>query len=426
MTVGGATFTLVLRVDGSDAEVTRAAIDSPDQGAFDLPVEGLTVQSGLVRFAAPTVGARFEGRLSDDGATLTGTLTQGAALPLVFTRTAQTASVAAPARPQHPLPPFPYRAEEVSIETPTPGVSLAGTLTLPSGPGPFPAALLITGSGIQDRDETIFSHKPFLVIADALTRRGIAVLRVDDRGVGGSTGDPTGATTADFASDARAAFAWLANRPDIVRGGVGLIGHSEGGTIAPMVAATDPRVAFVVMIAGPAVPGDQLLTEQSRRGQLASGLPEAVVAANTAVQASVTQAMARHADDPDAAAEAVRAAMAEGGAPPAAAEQAASQARRPWLRWFVAHDPRPGLVALKTPLLAVYGGKDVQVPAEQSAAALRELAPGAEIVVLPDLNHLMQTAATGLPAEYPTIEETFSPEALNLIVNWVARTTGVD
>lgn len=423
--VGGQSLRVVLNVDA----VGGATVDSPDQGVNGLPVSGLSVQGGVVRFAIPAANGSFEGTLTDAGRTVNGVLSQGgASLPLVLTRVMELAPSAPPSRapepaalrPQTPQAPFPYRSEDVVIATPTPGVQLAGTLTLPEGQGPFPAVLLITGSGQQDRDETVFGHKPFLVLADALSRRGVAVLRVDDRGVGGSTGPVAEATSADFAVDAEASVTFLESRADIARGRIGLIGHSEGGTIAPLVAGTDPDVAFLVMIAGPAVSGGDLLVEQSRAIQQASGLPPAMVEANVALQARIMAAVAANAGSARDVAAAVDPIFAEAGLPEAQRQAAAAQVSAPWTRWFVAHDPRPSLAALHIPVLALYGGKDAQVPAEQNAAALRAILPSAEIIVLPNLNHLMQPAVTGLPAEYAGIATTFDPEALKTIIDWVA------
>jgi pimeloyl-ACP methyl ester carboxylesterase len=422
--VGGQSIRVVFRVadDGS------AVMDSPDQGALGIPADRPVIEGGVIRIGVPTVGGRFEGALSDDGQTLTGALHQGAAtLPLVLARqAADAAAPAALARPQTPQPPYPYRAEEVAFDA-ADGVHLAGTLTLPEGQGPFPAVLLITGSGAQDRDETVFGHKPFLVLADALGRRGVAVLRVDDRGVGGSTGPMENVTTADFVGDAAGALTWLAARPGIDPARLGLIGHSEGGTIAPLVAGggSAPDPAFVVLIAGPAVSGGEVLTEQLRRFQTARGIDPAVVEANTALQARLMQTVAANAADAEATAAAVRTLLTGADVPAAAVEEGVQQASAAWTRWFVAHDPRPSLAALEVPVLAIYGGKDVQVPADQNAAAMREALPAAEIVVLPDLNHLMQTAGTGLPDEYARIEETIDPEALRIIVDWVAARSGL-
>lgn len=424
ISVAGQPIRVVFRI----AENGSATMDSPDQGALGIPTERPVAEGGVVRIGVPAVGGRFEGTLSEDGATLTGALHQGgAAVPLVLTRQpGEVTTAPALNRPQTPQPPFPYSADEVVIDAPD-GVKLAGTLTLPEGEGPHPAVLLITGSGAQDRDETVFGHKPFLVLADALTRRGVAVLRVDDRGVGGSSGPMQDLTTADFASDAAAAAAWLARRPGIDAARVGLIGHSEGGTIAPMVAQAvePPALAFVVLLAGPAVPGGEVLTEQARRFQLARGIDPEVVEANAALQARLMQTVAANADDEGATTSAARALLEEAGVSENLVEEGVQQVALAWTRWFVAHDPRPSLAALDVPVLAIYGGKDVQVPADQNATALREVLPAAEVVVLPELNHLLQTAGTGLPDEYAAIEETIDPEALAKIVDWVAARAGL-
>lgn len=425
--VGSQTLRVVLNVDA----VGGATMDSPDQGVNGLGVSGLSLQGGVVRFSIPAAGGSYEGTLTDGGRTLNGALNQGGiSLPLVLTRTMELTPSAPPAeatpqpvadnRPQTPQAPFPYRSEDVTIPTPTPGVQLAGTLTIPEGPGPFPAVLLITGSGQQDRDETVAGHKPFLILADALSRRGVAVLRVDDRGMGGSTGPVVTATSADFAVDAGASVAFLSGRPEIAHDRIGLIGHSEGGTIAPLVAQSDPRVAFIVLIAGPAVSGEALLVEQSRRIQLGSGIAPAVVDQNVAIQARIMHAVAQNAESADAAIAAVDAVLTEAGLPDAQRQTIAPQFANPWTRWFIAHDPTASLAALHVPVLAIYGGKDVQVPADQNAPALRAVLPSAEIVILPNLNHLMQPAETGLMAEYQTIPTTIDPSALSAIVDWVA------
>lgn len=228
LSAGGQSIRIVFRVDATG----NAVMDSPDQGARNIAVERPTLAGGVVRFVVPVLRGQYEGTRSDDGQTLTGVLSQGGAtLPLILTRTAATATLAA--RPQTPAPPFPYRSEAAAIDNAAaPGVRLAGTLTLPVGDGPFPAAILISGTGPQDRDETIEGHKAFAIWADVLTRRGVAVLRHDDRGVAASTGNYGAATQRDFASDVKAAFDWLAARPDIDPSRIGLIGHSEGASFA--------------------------------------------------------------------------------------------------------------------------------------------------------------------------------------------------
>ncbi|RZJ47006.1 MAG: alpha/beta fold hydrolase [Brevundimonas sp.] len=425
ISIGGQNLRVVLNVDA----VGGATLDSPDQGVTGLAVSSLSLQGGVVRFSAPAVGAGFEGSLVDGGRTLNGALTQGgASLPLVLTRSLELTPSAPPVvtpapvarRPQTPQAPFPYRSEDVVIPTTMAGVQLAGTLTVPEGLGPFPAVLLITGSGQQDRDETVFGHKPFWILADALTRQGVAVLRVDDRGVGGSTGPLATATSADFALDAGASVAFLNTRPEIAHARIGLIGHSEGGTIAPLVAEAHPNVAFVVLIAGPAVSGGDLLIEQSRATLQASGAAPAMVETTVGAQTRVMRAVAANAESADAVVAAVSPLLMEAGMSETQARTSAAQLSIPWSRWFIAHDPQTSLRALHVPLLAVYGGKDTQVPAEQNAVALRAVVPSAEIVTLPNLNHLMQPANTGLVAEYQTIETTFDPDALKTIVDWVA------
>jgi pimeloyl-ACP methyl ester carboxylesterase len=412
---GAAKLRLKLTIADEGGKLS-AVMDSLDQGA-KLPVASIEETAGEVVFTLPAIGGRYEGVLDPTRTVLTGTWSQGgASLPLTLTK---GVAPEAPKRPQTPQPPFPYRVDEVTIPTPTPGVTLAGTLTLPEGPGPFPAAVLISGSGPQDRDETLLGHKPFLVLADHLTRRGIAVLRYDDRGVAKSTGDFGAATTADFAVDAAAAAAWLRARPEIDTARVGLIGHSEGGLIAPLVASRDDRVAWTVLLAGPAVPGEAALVEQAKRIALATGAPAEAVAAQNAVFARAVAAVVAHADDPEAARREAEAVLVAAGTPKAQAEAAASQFATPWFRHFLTYDPAPALRDARGPMLALYGEKDLQVPPEQSAPVLKRLRPTAEVEVLPSLNHLFQTATTGSPQEYAQIEQTMAPTVLDRIAGWI-------
>lgn len=422
--VGETVIPIVIRV-AEAPDGLRAVMDSPSQGARDIPVADLTETSGGVRFTVPAVAGRFEGARSEDGSIWTGTLFQGAAsLPLILTRAAATAEVAAPpARPQTPVPPFPYAAEEVTFRNDGAGITLAGTLTVPEGAGPFPAVILLTGSGAQDRDQTIMGHKPFAVWADALTRRGVAVLRYDDRGMGGSDGGSMDETTADFAADARAAMDYLRTRPEIDANRIGLMGHSEGAATALIAASEGAPAAFVVMIAGPSVSGADILTEQSRQIVLASGGTEEQAVATEAIQARFMLAVLNNKDDGPAARTAIEALAAELGQPPAQAAAAARAMSSAWYRYFTAYDPAADIRRLTVPLLALYGERDRNVPAEQNAPHLRTLKPDAEVVVLPGLNHLMQHATTGLPNEYETITETLAPEAIAAVTDWVVQVT---
>ncbi len=244
----GLSLRIVVHVGKTSEGKLTAKMDSPDQGARGLNVDTITLDKTTLSFEMKTLLGRYEGKLNADGTEAAGTWTQaGNSLPLTLKKTDKATELR---RPQTPKSPFPYNVVEVSYQNKTGGVTLAGTLTEPEGPGPFPALILISGSGAQDRDETIFEHKPFLVLADALTRRGVAVLRLDDRGVGGSTGSTSASTSDDFAGDVLAGIAFLKARSEIDRTRLGLMGHSEGGIIAPMVAARSPDVAFIVLMAG--------------------------------------------------------------------------------------------------------------------------------------------------------------------------------
>ena len=421
LNVGGTSLPLVIRVEAGG----QVFMDSPAQNARGIPVTELSETGGVVRFTVPVAHGRFEGARSADGQTWTGAWSQGAAsLPLILTRAATGAEPAGPARPQTPVPPFPYPAEDVTFRNEGAGITLAGILTLPEGDGPFPAVVLLTGSGAQDRDETIFDHKPFAVWADALTRRGVAVLRYDDRGVGGSGGGTTEDTSADFAADAAAAIAFLRTRSEIDPARIGLMGHSEGGMTAPLAVFEGAPAAFVVMIAGQAVSGADIITEQAARLAQAAGASPDQVAEARRVQGEIMAAVVRNKDDGAAAARDAEAVLIAAGQ---SAEQAHAGVRAlssPWYRWFASHDPAPALAALHVPLLAIYGGKDLQVPADQNAEALARIQPAAEIVVLPGLNHLMQTAGTGLPGEYATNTETLAAEAISTVTDWVVRVSG--
>ncbi|WGM32368.1 alpha/beta hydrolase [Brevundimonas sp. NIBR11] len=425
--VGEASIPIVIRVaQAPDGFV--AMMDSPTQNARDIPVTGLSESSGVVRFTAPAVGGRFEGARSADGSTWTGTLAQGGgSLPLILTRAAPAADVAVsapPSRPQTPVPPLPYASEDVTFANTGAGITLAGTLTVPAGAGPFPAVVLLTGSGAQDRDETIFNHKPFAVWADALTRRGVAVLRFDDRGVGGSGGGTASETSEDFAGDAAAAMAFLRTRPEIDPAGIGFVGHSEGGMTGPLAVSKGAPAAFIVMIAGQAVSGADIITEQAARLAQAGGASPDQVAEARRVQGEVMAAVVRNKNDGPAAAREAEAVLVAAGQPAAQAQAGVRLLSSPWYRWFASHDPAPALAELRVPLLALYGGKDLQVPADQNAEALARVQPAAEVVVLPGLNHLMQHATTGLPNEYGSNTETLAPEAISTVVDWVVRTTG--
>ncbi|MHC5004898.1 MAG: alpha/beta hydrolase family protein, partial [Planctomycetota bacterium] len=414
-------------------------VDIPAQMTFgfvlaDLEGDGRAF-NGILPGPVPAV---LEIAIDETGRRLTGTMTQGPyVLAIDFPRHEGYVGSRL-RRPQHPKPPYPYGVEAVTIDHPD-GHRLAGTLTIPDpaahGPGPHPAAVLVSGSGPQDRDETVFGHKPFLVIADALTRAGVAVLRYDDRGTAESTGDFTAATSEDFASDAAAAVHRARGHDAVDARRVGVIGHSEGGLIAPMVARRDADLAFVVLLSGPAVPGTEILLLQAEKILRAEGADEATITRNRERQEQIFALLAEdHPDDERA--EALRVMLAEAIAElgefaqspqtTAAIDAQVEQLTAPWMRFFLAYDPRPALAAVPCPLLAMNGTLDLQVWHEQNLDEIERVRreAGRPVTIRrPDgLNHLFQPATTGAVSEYVEIETTFDEAALRELVEWVAAT----
>lgn len=427
---------LALKISKTDDGKLSAMLISLDQGAAEIKIDEFTCVDGKVNFSIAVLMASFSGTLSADGSALEGTFTQnGISNPLNMKRgEAEVLN-----RPQNPKKPYPYREEEVTYRNEKADITLAGTLTLPNGAGPFPAVLLITGSGAQDRDESLFGHHPFLVLADYLTRQGIAVLRVDDRGVGGSGGDFAASTTMDFAGDVEAGVAYLKTRTEINGKKIGLMGHSEGGLIAPMVAARNKDVAFIVLLAGPGVTGEEILLTQSATITKAMGRSQQEVddSVNTQKRAF---AILRTVKDVTEAKKQISAVIREVIAklpeanrksitdPEALIKEQTDALFSPWLHFFMLYDPRPALQKVKVPVLALDGEKDMQVAAKVNLAAIKKAlkAGGNKDITtkeLPSLNHLFQTCPTGSPEEYGKIEETFSPAALEIIGKWVVAHT---
>ncbi len=427
--VGGRRLRLTFHVSRRADGALTATLDSPDQGASGIPFDSLRASGDTLRATLLHGAATYLGVLDPASGWIRGTWTQsGLGLPLDLGRGAPPVRT----RPQDPVPPFPYAAEDATVVNAAAHVSLACTVTTPPGNGPFPAVLLITGSGPQDRDETLLGHHPFLVLADHLTRHGFVVLRCDDRGTAHSTGSFEGATTADFVSDARAELDYLRSRPDVDRRRVGLVGHSEGGLIAPWIAASDPAVAFVVLLAGPGLPGDSILVLQVEALARASGASDSAVAAEGAFERELlarvraggdSAALARDLRERIAARLRIEPQYARANADTLAARQVAL-VLSPWFRLFLAHDPRPDLRRTRCPALALSGSRDLQVPpAENLPAIAAALRAGGNrdwrTVEMPGLNHLFQTATTGLPAEYGALDETFAPAALDTLTHWL-------
>jgi len=391
----------------------------------------VTFDNMHLHFAVDKLNLSYDGLWNDQEKVWKGSLNFQQVYPLVLRRA--TAAELAPAvhkRPQEEAilaTPRPYTERDVRFDNPAGHNQLAGTLSVPIGKGPFPAVVLISGTGQNTRDEDVEGHKVFLVLADALNRAGIAVLRYDKRGVGGSTGDYGAATTVTFALDADAAVTWLRTQPEIDANRVGVLGHSEGGIIAPAVAVDDKNVDFVVMIAGPAIRGDKLFVLQSAMTSKTYGAPEDYIARRKVFDESLYAAILSAPTDA-AALERAKSIVAQGVKEKLIdqneAETLATDATTPWERHFLEYDPAPALTRLAVPVLVLNGSLDVQVPAKEDLAAAHvALAknPKATILELQGMNHLLQDAKTGSPNEYIDIEETMSPVALQAIVDWVKQ-----
>lgn len=434
--VGAVKLRLVVHITRGDDGALRATMDSIDQSAMGIPIDIVTFDGKALRLELTSLRAGFDGTLDESSNRLTGSWKQsGVTLPLQLDR-AEDASSLIPKRPQEPKPPLPYDSRDVSFANGD--VTLAGTLTLPRSPGPHAAAVLISGSGAQNRDEAVMGHKPFLVLADHLTREGIAVLRFDDRGVGESTGSFETATTADFASDAEAGVTFLKSLPEIDATHIGLIGHSEGGIVAPMVASRSSDVTFVVLLAGVGVPIDDLLRVQSRLLLEANGASPEYIAWNERLRTRMFTISKAESDSVAREAKlraAIQTAVAQ--LPPGATltdeekaglEGGVGFVSSPWMRFLLAYDPASTLRRVRQPVLALNGELDLQVAPSQNLPVIQKaLTVGGNRDVtateLPKLNHLFQTAVTGSPNEYGAIEETMSPIALRAISDWIVART---
>jgi uncharacterized protein len=421
--------TLVTRVDlTAEGESLKGTVDFPQQNALGLPLQNASQQGNKVHFEAlpaPNT-AVFDGQITGADR-IEGTFSQ-ATYKGDFTL--ERKAVATPQA-------VPYREEEVTFKNGD--VTLGGTLTLPPGNGPVPAVVLISGSGAQNRDEEIFGFKIFRVLADALTRKGIAVLRYDDRGIGASSAGGAADTSETFAGDVVAAVQYLKGRPEIDPKHIGLLGHSEGGIIAPLVAVRSPDVSFIILMSGPGVPGSRIIEEQARLINEASGLSPAEVKAKDDLEKRVIDAALTgqgwDAVRADLLAEFKKAAAAMPESQRKALGDIATWAAKsvdaqiaglqgPWMQFFLSHDPAPVLEKVTVPVLALFGGKDLQVPAEENRDAVaKALEQGGNhdvtVKLFPDANHLYQKAVTGSPTEYASLPPEFIPGFLDTIGDWI-------
>ncbi len=430
--VQGIQLRLVFNVEQTESGYS-ATMDSPDQGAFGIPATSAHFENNVLKITISNANITYEGTLGD-GELITGTFIQaGKSFPMNLSR--DEIEKLGSNRPQEPKKPFPYRSEEVIFENKQAEILLAGTLTMPEEDGKYPAVVLISGSGQQNRDEELMGHKPFLVISDYLTRQGIAVLRFDDRGTAASTGDFESATSVDFATDVASAVQYLQSRPEIDKSKIGLIGHSEGGIVAPMVAGNSQDIDFIVLLAGTGIRGDKLLLAQQELIGKASGMSPNQLGENDLISKKTFEIILKDQSVEETRSE-IKNYMAQvfrnipaENIPKGMSEEdfvtaQVDQLTSPWMQYFIKYDPAPALEKVSCPVLALNGEKDLQVPPKENLEAIKAaLEKGGNTSVttmeLPGLNHLFQEAETGLISEYAELEQTFSPKALEVVTNWI-------
>ncbi|MCL1972543.1 MAG: alpha/beta fold hydrolase [Endomicrobia bacterium] len=406
-----------------------ATFDSPRQNAKGIPVTSFIFEGNSLKFRIIELGIEYRGSLEEDGI-IKGIFEQnGLAFTVNFSREEIK-------RPQEPSKPYPYIEKEVRFENKAAGITLSGTLTIPRGSKKqsFPAVVLISGSGPNNRDEEVFGHKPFLVIADYLTRNGIAVLRYDKRGTGRSSGTVKGSTTEDFAADAAAAVEYLKTRKEIDANNIGLIGHSEGAAIAAMIAAKQKRIMFIVLLAGQGLPGKEIILKQKkmigkvskvkkkelkREIETTKNVINIVGMANTGRQrGELLQYLGKRYDG------FTHKEVPKGVGKPDFMRSYISTYMDPWMRYFLSYNPADDLKEVKCPVLALGGSKDLQVSAKDNLQAIKEVLeksgnPDVTVKMYHGLNHMFQECKTGLPSEYPFIDQTFSPNVLSDILEWI-------
>ncbi|SMG48056.1 hypothetical protein SAMN05661096_03414 [Marivirga sericea] len=428
--VQGMELPLIFHITETEGNYS-ATMDSPAQKAFGMPVSSVTFIDGQLHLQIANIGAQYKGALSDSK--IKGKFYQA---NQSFQLDLSTEPIAAKelVRPQEPTKPYPYDTEEVSFKSEEGTVTLAGTLSLPKNKKNFPTAILISGSGPQNRDEEFMTHKPFLVLADHLTRNGIAVLRYDDRGFGASTGDHNAATSADFATDVKAAIKYLQSRKDIDPEKIGLIGHSEGGLIAPIVAADVPT-SFMVLLAGPGVPGEQISIQQIELLGKLQDANQQDIKNEIAIMKGIFELIKNNEEDIEVLRNKLEVYIShqmeknkvviEGMSTEEYKEKQIAQLTRPWLRYFISYDPRPTLAKVTCPVLALNGEKDVQVAAENLTAIEKALHKGGnkEVTIkeFDSMNHLFQLCEKGAMEEYATIETTMEPIVLETVSTWINK-----
>lgn len=423
--IQGTKLNLVFNFKESDGNWS-ATMDSPDQGGFGIPMDEVTINQNKVLVKSKALQLTYEGTITKD--CIEGIFQQSfLQVPLNLKSDTSEASQ----RPQEPQPPFPYQIENISFPSLDKSITLSGTLTLPDDLKKHPAVVLIAGSGPSNRDEEIFGHKPFAVIADYLTRQGLAVLRYDKRGIGESTGSLRKATTLNLAEDVEASIQFLRNHPNIQSNNIGLIGHSEGGIIAPMVASRDQAISFIVLLAAPGMTGKQILKKQNEESiqrspitndQKTKALNVAVqyldYLAQTSSEGTSTEALHNTLDS------IISINLAEDIFPQVSREEMIKSTNNNWIIYFLNLDPSEYLKKVHCPILALNGTKDIQVEANSNLERIESSVKNKELLTVKkylNLNHLFQKAETGAINEYAQIQETFSEDVLKDILTWISR-----
>lgn len=434
MKVGPAELTLVINITVDEKDNFVVTIDSPDQGVNGIVTSKVTVTTDSLIVKSTVLKASYQGAFDENFSILKGKWNQsGMTFPLDLHHSFEKYSVK---RPQEPKPPYPYLEKEVIVKNDKANVELSGTLTMPEKGGPFPVVILITGSGPQNRNEEMMGHKPFLVLADYLTRKGMAVLRCDDRGLGKSTGKFSTATTLDFATDVSATIDFLKTQKEIDSTKIGLAGHSEGGLIAPIVASERKDVAFLVLLAGPGLTGEQILLMQAGIINKKAGLNDKELAADNLLRTKIFAAIKKNSDNEKATTKVKAFFRSSKKKNPEMKglsqlddnqiDLFIQQCTTPWFRTFLVLDPIDYLSKVHCPLLALNGSLDVQVPAKENLEAIEKALifggnSSYSIEEIPGTNHLFQQAKTGNVDEYGKIEETMSPEVLEKIATWIGK-----
>lgn len=433
--VQGTQLRIVFNVTKTDKGFS-STMDSPDQGANGILVTNTTFENPKIKFEVANAQIEYNGELKENE--IVGTFKQrGQEFPMNLSRKAIEKEVVK--RPQEPIKPYSYYSEDITFKNTKANISLSGTLTLPKKDGIFPVVVLITGSGPQNRDEELLGHKPFLVISDYLTKNGIGVLRYDDRGVGQSKGDFKSATSADFATDVESAIAYLKTRKEVNKKKIGLVGHSEGGLIAPMVASKLKDVSFIVLLAGTGIQGDKLLLLQEELIAKANGVSETDIKKSTQTNAKLFEIIVKSNDNQklktdlttlmnETLKNETSTEIPNGMTKDEFISMQVNEFSSPWMQYFMKYNPATTLEKVKCPVLAVNGAKDLQVPPKENLTAIKNaLTKGGNKNVttkeFPNLNHLFQECKTGSPNEYAQIDQTFSPTALNEITKWIKQQT---